>query len=446
MLGPAAGPLVMRDRILLLLVCLAAVVAGADRCASAPPPVGSDRFPLDPREGLPGPFDEAIGRGWQALLAGDTSAAENAFAGVHGGTSERTAEIGTIEAFVESGRGADALGRCAEALTAGEPTVPLLVACGEARAQVSQPVGAFELYERAAVRAPDRPWVAARMGQLREAAVRELLQAAEESAAEGQREDARTRLVRALALGPRSSWILARAAEVECAAGEKERALDDYREALALGGLDVASEERAGDLALEVGDDAMAVSIFESLAARDPRFHGRAAEARLSFRIANWPDAERQAARARRLTRGGAAVLAWWMFPEVREARVKAGVVASDVLARKDSRAVMRAASLGFLDVDPGTHRARPDAPLLRVAAARFLLRLASALPGAESGLDCLREPGDPPRSGTDAIRVAVRCGLLSESVGLAVGGAEFTRGLDRLRSLVPAGEAAYRD
>jgi tetratricopeptide (TPR) repeat protein len=284
------------------------------------------------------------------------------------------------------------------------------------------------------------------MEQLREAAVRELLQKAEESAEQGRREEARTGLVRALAIGPRSAWILARAAEVECAAGEKERALDDYRESLALGGLDVASEERAGDLALELGDDAMAVSVFDGLAARDPRFQGRAAEARLAFRIANWPEAERQAARAKRLTRAGAAVLTWWMFPEVREARVQAGVVASDALARRDSRAVMRAASLGLLDVDPGTHRARPDAPLLRVAAARFLLRLASALPGAESGLDCLQGPGDPPKSGTDAIRVAVRCRLLSESVGLAVGGAEFTRGLDHLRSLVPAGEATYRD
>ena len=41
---------------------------------------------------------------------------------------------------------------------------------------------------------------------------------------------------------------------------------------------------------------------------------------------------------------------------------------------------MIRAVSLGLLDVDPDTHRARPDAPLTRAAAARLMLRLASRL------------------------------------------------------------------
>lgn len=109
---------------------------------------------------------------------------------------------------------------------------------------------------------------------------------------------------------------------------------------------------------------------------------------------------------------------------------------------------MIRAISLGLIDVDSGTHRARPDAVLTRAASARFLLRLSAALRrpfGPEP--ECLQTAaGVAKAGGAEAIRVAARCGLLSESGGSFVGGAEFTRGLDRLRSLFPAGEATHRD
>jgi hypothetical protein len=127
---------------------------------------------------------------------------------------------------------------------------------------------------------------------------------------------------------------------------------------------------------------------------------------------------------------------------------VTSGVVATDVLERGDGRAVMRAISLGLIDVDPSTHRARPDTPLSRAAASRFLLRLSAVLrrPFAPEP-DCLQAAsGAGKPGGQEAIRMASRCGLLSESGGSAVAGVEFTRGLDRLRSLIPAGEATPRD
>jgi hypothetical protein len=134
------------------------------------------------------------------------------------------------------------------------------------------------------------------------------------------------------------------------------------------------------------------------------------------------------------------------MFPVVREAKVTSSVVASDVLERRDSRAVMRAVSLSLLDVDRYTHRARPDLPLYRAAAARMMLGLARILRGREQPPECLKGETGPVRSGSDAIRVAAGCGLLSESGGPVMSGAEFTRGLDRLRSLFRAGEAENRD
>ena len=57
------------------LAVSALLVVAAVRCATAPGPP-RDSFPLDPREGLAGPFDESVAEGWRALLAGDTSGAE----------------------------------------------------------------------------------------------------------------------------------------------------------------------------------------------------------------------------------------------------------------------------------------------------------------------------------------------------------------------------------
>lgn len=417
------------------------------RCASAPAPSAPrDRFPLDPREGLAGPFDEPVEEGWRALSSANAARARVEFARVTAGPSLRAAQIGTIEALVLERRAAAAVELCAGALAEPKPTVPLLTACGEARARAGEPVEAFELYERAVARAPDRAGLAQRSEELRADATDFVLAAATRAAGEGHREQARADAVQALSWNPGSATVLARAAEVECDAGDRDRALQYYREALSIGGLDARAEEKAGELALESGDYAMAVFLFDGLAANDPRLREKAAAARLAFRIDNWPDAERQAARARRLTRSGAASITCWMFPEVRDAKVRSGVVATDVLERRDSRSMMRVIALGLLDVDPETHRARPDAPLGRGAAAQLMLRLAVVLgsPGWASG--CLAGAAEPARGFPEAIRLATRCGLLSESGGQYVSGAEFTRGLDRLRSLLPSGEAASRD
>ncbi len=413
------------------------------RCASVPPPSPRDHFPLDPREGLPGPFDDAIGQGWRELLAGNTAGAMRAFERGRSGSSGIAAGIGEIEALVASGRSEEALARCADALEDAAATLPRLVACGEAEARAGSPEAGYELYARAAAEArPPRPGLSDRARKLLAGATDDVLARAAHEASQGRYDEARALTSRALAWNPKSAPSLAMAAQIECDAGEKERALQYDREALAVGGLSEEDREKAGLLALELGDDALAVSVFDALASEDPRFGDEAAEARLAFRIANWPEAERHAARARRLTRSGAAGLVWWMFPEVREARLTSGVVAIDVLERRDSRPMIRAVGLGLIEVDPDTHRARPDAALTRAAAAELLLRLAGLLSGsAGGGLPCLKGSPGPWRGASDAIRLAVRCGLLSESGGSPVSGPELTRGLDKLRSLLPAGE-----
>jgi len=414
-----------------LLFAAAALLLSVGCASTAPSARRSERFPLDPREELPGPFPDGVDSGWQALAAGDAQTAEAEFLRARAARPHLAAEIGLIESRILLGQVNDAVAACNEALT-GPVTVPLLVACGEARARAGQVFEAHELYARAAARAAGRPALKARVEELEAQAIETLARTASSGAKDQNYPDARRRIGRAIEMSPGHAGLHALAGEIELAAGEKERAFERFREAYRLDSKNVAVQEKLAELALE-RDPALAVSVLDELSRKDPRYQGRAAAARLAFRISNWPPAERATARSERLTRAGAATLVWWMFPEIREAKVVSSVIASDAVSRRDSRAVMRAVSLGLLDVDRDTHRARPDAGLTRRVAARMLLRLRKAVQRGKAP-DCLEGSPESGRSGAEAIRAAVACGFLEGEEGTWVGGQEFTRGLDRVR------------
>ena len=175
---------------------------------------------------------------------------------------------------------------------------------------------------------------------------------------------------------------------------------------------------------------------------RSSRFAPHAENARLTFRVANWPAPEREAAQSARLTRAGAATLLWWMYPEIREMRVSGGAIASDALSRRDSRAITRAVALGLLDVDRETHRVNPGARLAPVSAARLLLRLLVLVSPPDQELTCLGETRRPPRAASEALAAAEGCGLLPELDAGGVSGPVFTKALDRLRALAAGSEA----
>jgi tetratricopeptide (TPR) repeat protein len=412
---------------------LAAWMAG--RCVSTRVTV-RDAFPLDPREELPGPFPAGVERGWRALSAGDPSRAATEFATVIVDERSRAAEIGLIEAEILSGRTADAVAACADAFEQADATLPLLVACGEAAAADGRPRDGYALYRHALARTADRPGLQSRAEALRHAAADGRLADARAAAEDGQSETARQAVAEAVALMPESAALRSAAAEIELAAGDKPRALERYREALELEPGDLSAAEKAGELALEMGELSLAVMLFDGLAKNDPAFKARADEARLVFRAANWPEPERDAARSKRLTRAGAATLVWWMVPEVREALVTSGVIASDVVSRRDSRAVTRALSLGLLESDRETHRANPDGNLTTAAASRLLVRLLAILEPRVERIPCWSGAARPPRTGAEAAQVARRCGLIEGKDAAGVAGPEFVRALDRVRAL----------
>ncbi|MDQ5873289.1 MAG: hypothetical protein M3547_13900 [Acidobacteriota bacterium] len=415
------------------LLFIAGALLLSSGCASSTSPSvrESERFPLDPREELAGPFPEGVEAGWQALAAGDAETAEREFLRARATSPHLAVEIGLIESRILLGRVKDAVDACREALT-GPVTVPLLVACGEARARAGQVFEAHELYARAAARSAGRPALKERAQELEAQAIESLARGASSGAKDQNYADARRRIERAIEMSPGDAGLHALAGEIELASGEKEKAFERFREAYRLDPKNVAVQEKLAELAL-ARDPALAVSVLDELSRRDPRYQGRAAAARLAFRISNWPPAEREVAASERLTRAGAATLVWWMFPEIREAKVASSVIASDVVSRRDSRAVMRAVSLGLLDVDRDTHRARPDAGLTRRNAARMLLRLTKIVQRGKAP-DCLEGSPESGRSGADAIRAAVACGFLESEEGTWVSGQEFARGLDRVR------------
>jgi hypothetical protein len=75
-----------------------------------------------------------------------------------------------------------------------------------------------------------------------------------------------------------------------------------------------------------------------------------------------------------------------------------------------------------------------------------MMVRLAAVLQKPRSPSGCLSVASETARKTPEAVRLATRCGLLSESGGGYVGGPEMTRGLDKLRSVFAFGEAASRD
>ncbi|HTD51546.1 MAG TPA: hypothetical protein VK780_00850, partial [Thermoanaerobaculia bacterium] len=411
-------------------------------CATPPRVARQDQFPLDPREDLPGPFSQNVVKGWNRLLGGDAAGAEASFRAASAESPGMAAEIGRIEALVLAGRPHDASQLCRALPETGEPTVALLVACGEAHARDGDPGEGYGLYRRVLARTSGRTGLVARTEELRLSARDALSAKAREAAAEGLWDEARLDIARALELAPESAALRVQAGDLESAAGESDKAFGLYREALRLEPRNAEVEEKVGNLALETGALDLAVTMFDELARNDSRFVSRAEEARLAFRIANWPEQEREAAQSSRLTRAGAAGLVWWMYPEVREAKVASGVIASDVVARRDSRALTRALALGLLEADRETHRANPDGPLTVSAAARLLLRLLGLVVPEPKSLPCPRPGRRVPRSSSESIQAAQACGLLPEVEGGAMSGPVFTEALDRIRALTDSGKS----
>ena len=400
-------------------IVAAALIAAGCRTVGAParPPA----FLIDPRTGLEGPFPEAVGRGWDKILAHQWEEALRLFSGQRG----EAAAIGAIEALLGLGRLDEAGTACESALSRGSETAPALAACAEVAARRGDWAQAYDLFEAVVLRLPSSEGLIERRDEAARRAVEGLIERARAETALHPA-DAQADAERALEIAPGSREAMVAAGRAAAAAGDPSAAFARLYAAWKLDPADVSVGELAGDLARKVGRGDAAFEIYSSLARSDPRFRSRAQESEEDFVISNWPAGEREIARAPRLTRAGGVTLLWKLLPQIRSVAATARApIASDIVSRKDQRILSRALQLGLLSVDPATHRARPDAFLSRVEGVRMLLR-ASGLAGLRAG-DACASKGE---SGAEVISAAARCGLLPAARRSGISGAEYRRAI----------------
>ena len=196
-----------------------------------------------------GPFADETIRGCEALAEGRCACRRSRLRGGAIGARPRlAAEIGWIEAVVLQGRAEEALSVCRDALGAGDPTVPLLVACGEAqfsrgrRGRRACPLSASARPRRGSAGLWTR-----RTEELRLAARDQLLERARgERGEEGMDEEpCRHRAGDRAGAGIFRSARRGRGHRAE--AGEKAAALRRYREAMEIEPRDTAVLEKTGE-------------------------------------------------------------------------------------------------------------------------------------------------------------------------------------------------------
>ncbi len=392
-------------------------------CRSSVPEGSLPAYLLDPRAGLDGPFPPAVEAGWNLLRRGRPADALRAF---QSAPKSPAAAVGRIESLLESGRVEEARSACGQTLQGGVETAPLLAACGEAASRQGSWSEAFDLFEAAALRAPDAP----RLGELKRRAapnaVAEFVREGEDALGDSEAAEAENAADRALTIEPESGPALRLSGAAALARDDSAKAFARYRAAWKLDRTDADTGEKAGDLALKIGRYDAGYEIFAALSRRDPRFQSRAEECQEEFVISNWPSPDRESAHAARLTRAQAATLLWRLLPEIREVPVPPSApVASDILSRGDQKILVHCLGIGLLRVDGSTHRARPDVFLSRAEAVRFLLRAATV-----TGLGRAPACVDGKASGESLLAAAAECGILPAGKASAVSGREFRRGI----------------
>jgi tetratricopeptide (TPR) repeat protein len=369
---------------------------------------------------------ERLGRGMDALFEGDVATARKRFsAGAARSAAPAPFRLGLVYADLLTSRYGPAralLEPLVRENPAYEPAAEALADLDEAEGRSRE---ALEGYRALLVRRPSDPRLAEREATVRQSLVERGSAEAEAALATRDLSAARRAALFLVEIDPASPAgyrSLARAAEADgsledaWAAASKARRLDpaddDWSKATAV-------------LAMKTGRYAEAVALYREVVRREPGVAASLDEARFQFQVQNLPEVARRAAVSPRVTRAQFAVLAWWLVPEVREARVPAAAeVAVDAVDRAESQALVRAIALGLFAVARETHRVGADQPISRVEAGVLLRRVALVAVGGGPLPDCLGEERPPAAS-------LEKCGILPATTSRTVSGREVVRGLE---------------
>ena len=403
-------------------------------CASAPAPVAvapdAPFWIRDPAFSLPpgtlSPSDaRRLRSGMDELRAGQTARARKSFSSA-AATSATPApfRLGLVYADLLTSR----FSAARESLTTLVKEYPGWVPASEALADLDAAEGwdreALEGYRKLESTLPDDPRLDNRLAAVRRTLVSKTSAEAETALSAKDLRAARRAALALIDLDPSSAAgyrFLARSAEAE---GQLEDAFTAAAKAHALDPADDAWTEVTAGLAMKSARYAEAVDLYGDLAKRRPEVEDSLEEARLQFQVQNLPEGARRAALSPRVTRAQMAVLAWWLVPEVRDARVPAAPdVAVDAVDRAESQALVRAIALRFFSVSRETHRVGADQPVSRTEAAGIFRQVAVLSSGGSPLPECFAE--EPASAAT-----LEKCGILPATAARTLSGREAVRGL----------------
>lgn len=404
---------------------VAAGCSGRARPALAPPAAASEPVPrrerpflVDPAAGYPLLFDPGrqteVSRAHRLLV--EEGRAEEARQSAEGllamDPGFHPAAVLAAQADFVSGHPAEARDRLAPvtAELPGYAAAQLLL--GRAEEALGRIVEAFVAYRAVARESPD----ALRRGEdLLPRALEVTANRARDALARGHQEEAEAELARLASWGPQATVTLETARQVAAARG------DEVAELAAVAQLTERFPERAdlaerrATLELEVGDPGAGVEIFQALVEAHPQDRALAEKlevAKFRWRLSLLPDRVSRLVQHPELSRGGFAVLLYWLVPEVRYGRPGSARIATDILDHPQREEIARVANLGLMAVDSTLHRFAPEAPVSRLAALEALLALLRDRPGGASGCAYpgAAEPALPP-----ACAAAARCRLIAD-------------------------------
>jgi hypothetical protein len=238
----------------------------------------------------------------------------------------------------------------------------------------------------------------------------------EDALAKGHTAVAREELDRLQSWAPQEDRTLEVAADVAGATGDP---LEELRALRSLAGRqpeDRGLEMRRAELELEVGDPAAGMRAFEELAERFPEDEEVAeqlVQARFLWRFQLLPPDVRLLASESELDRGDFAVLAYWLFPEIRYGSVAGARIANDILEHPQREQIVRVVNSRILDVDQSLHQFEPYRSIRREQALTAMLRL---LARREPPFACLGGVAVP-ESSQAVCTQAMTCGLIEAEV-----------------------------
>ncbi len=204
--------------------------------------------------------------------------------------------------------------------------------------------------------------------------------------------------------------------------------------------------QREAELEVQIGDLRSGLEKLEALSREYPD-HLHLAElleqAEFLWRLQLLPEEVQDIGSKVEIDRADVSTLLYWLIPRVRYSRISNPPIAADILDHPRRDVILRALSLGLMEVDETLHRFEPAAPASRVAVLQALLALLDSSPRR---LSCLgdAEALELDRSWGSRCRFAARCRLIAETAdcrpAASISGAETLELFRRTLNLLGSG------